>query len=292
MVEVRAARRVERAVLQSVDNGWRPDLIIERHTLFSDAGWRLSRELGVPWVLEVNAPPILERSRFETVLRPKWAQKWQRKVLLAAPTIVVVSRWLQEWLQREIGCTNVHYLPNGCNPVRGNRRRGRALLGIGAADKVIGFVGSMKSWHGFLSLPPIARELGMELVLVGPEKMVDGAICRSFYNPQELADVVSAFDVGIAPYSPDSPQWFCPLKIQLYRTQGVPVVATNVGEIGSLVGDGGMVVPPGDPVLLRHAIEESIGSKVIAHCYSWKQVAAEMLKIAKNYGIDKSVCGT
>ena len=39
---------VEQRVLQLVNAGWVPDLIIERHGLFSDAGWRLFERADRP----------------------------------------------------------------------------------------------------------------------------------------------------------------------------------------------------------------------------------------------------
>src|SRR5687768_7729061 len=62
--EVWAARRVARATLDRVFGGQTLDGLVERHTLFSDAGWRVADRLGIPWVLEVNAPPVQERLRF------------------------------------------------------------------------------------------------------------------------------------------------------------------------------------------------------------------------------------
>ena len=40
MAEVITARRVARRVAADAAEGWMPDLIVERHALFSDAGWR------------------------------------------------------------------------------------------------------------------------------------------------------------------------------------------------------------------------------------------------------------
>jgi glycosyltransferase involved in cell wall biosynthesis len=37
---------------------------------------------------------------------------------------------------------------------------------------------------------------------------------------------------------------------------GVPVVASRVGEIAHVVGNGGVVVPPGDPAALAHALAD------------------------------------
>src|SRR5262249_46078484 len=42
---------------------WRPDAIYERYTVFNLAGLAIARRMGVPHLLEVNAPLRLERAR-------------------------------------------------------------------------------------------------------------------------------------------------------------------------------------------------------------------------------------
>ena len=143
-----------------------PDVVIERHTLFSDAGWRVSDAIDVPWALEVNAPPVLERRRFERLRREAFAEDWLNRVLLQAPVVLAVSRWLKTWLETEIGCRNVRWVPNGVTPLRGVREQA-APLGLQEDDRVVGFVGSLKPWHGLESLAPIAQGAEAKLVL-GP----------------------------------------------------------------------------------------------------------------------------
>jgi starch synthase len=281
LVEVAAARRVSERVLFEARNGWTPDVIVERHTLFSDAGWRLHDALGVPWVLEVNAPPTVERERFEVLRRPRWASRWERSVLQACPTIVTVSRWLVKWLEEEIGCRNVHWVPNGVAAIRGNRARGRALLGLEDEVPVVGFVGSMKPWHGADRLAQIADAAGARLAIVGPPSVdIEGAICTGHLNPQALADAVSAMDVGLAPYPADAPPWFCPLKVLDYRAQGTPVVASDIGETRALVGQGGTVVPADDIEGMIAATRGWLGQRTNRRIRSWHRVGRQMLAIA------------
>ena len=280
MREIRSSRRLVSAVLSQKD--WTPQLIIERHSLFSDAGWRLSDRLGIPWILEVNAPLVQERLRYESVPHLQWAQRWERSVLQAAPAIITVSRWLQNWLQEEIGCRNVLYVPNGANALRGDRCRGRKLLGLTKEEPVVGLLASMKPWHGVERLARVAREVGATSVLIGQGCSADMAdkVC-SFFAVQDLADVVAALDVGLAPYPEDSPPWFCPLKILDYRAQGVPVVASAVGDVPELVGSGGTVCPPGDDEQLISAVHSWLGKRPEADLRSWEDVADEILSVAE-----------
>jgi glycosyltransferase involved in cell wall biosynthesis len=280
IAEIAASRRLTHQVLSSARSGWVPDLIIERHSLFSDAGWRVADSLGVPWALEVNAPPVLERSRFERIRRTQFAKDWEKRVLLRAPTIIAVSRWLHDWLQTEVGCRNVHWVPNGVTPLRGNRDRGRERLGFGPDERVVGFLGSMKPWHGTEYLERIASGAEAKLVLIGPTSSeLPHALCTGHLSGQLLADAVSALDVGLAPYPPDSPPWFCPLKVLDYRAQGTPVVASNIGETSLLVGEGGTMVEPGDVQSMIDATRYWIGRRTTPRLRSWHRVGAQMIDI-------------
>ena len=282
LTEVISARRIARSVIHSAHEGWVPALVIERHSLFSDAGWRIHDRLGVPWVLEVNAPLWEERRRFEALRRPAWALSWERRVLLAAPCIVAVSRWLVRWLREDVGCRNVHWVANGAALRAGDRTAGRARLGVGMREPVIGFVGSMKPWHGLHRLAGIAAAVGARLALIGRlgegVEVPAGALVTQHLDPASLADVVAALDVGLAPYPADAPPWFCPLKILDYRAQGTPVVATDVGECATLVGEGGTVVPPDDDAALIAAVRRWLGRRrPPPAARPWSAVAAEVI---------------
>jgi glycosyltransferase involved in cell wall biosynthesis len=102
-------------------------------------------------------------------------------------------------------------------------------------------------------------------------------ICPGHLGPQALADAVAALDVGLAPYPPDAPPWFCPLKILDYRAQGTPVVASDLGDVRALVERGGSVVPAGDDDAFVEAVRSWIGRRVRPAVRSWEQVAGELL---------------
>ncbi|RME23826.1 MAG: glycosyltransferase [Deltaproteobacteria bacterium] len=289
--EIRTARRIARRVIDDARAGDVPDLVIERHSLFSDAGWRVHDTLGVPWVLEVNAPPCRERRRFERLRRPRLAAEWERAVLRAAPLVVCVSTWLRRWLVEDLGCRRVVRIPNGVTPRRGNRELGRARLGLDPDEPVIGFVGSMKPWHGVGRLGAVARRVGARLVLIGeqrpPERFLqpgehlpENVLWTGHLASQGLADAVAALDVGLVPYREDAPPWFCPLKVLDYRAQGTPVVGTDVGDTAALTGTGGTIVPPDDDDALVEATQAWLGRRVAPHVRSWRQVGEEILAAA------------
>lgn len=278
--EVRTARSIAEAVERDALEGWVPDVLIERHTLFSDAGWRLHDRLGIPWILEVNAPPLQERSRYEEVVRPALAARWERQVLQAAPHVVAVSRWLVTWLEEEVGCRDVRWVPNGVDPLRGDRARGRAILGAKPDEPLLGFVGSSKPWHDLDTARTLAGRLGIRLAVVGTAEAGPAApdlLQPGFLTKQDLADAISAFDVGLALYPTAAPDWFSPLKVLAYRAQGTPVVATRTGDVPALVETGGSVVQPGDLSATALAIQRWLGRRAPRRVRSWSTVAQEVL---------------
>lgn len=281
--EIRAARRISRAVIEAAHAGDAPALLIERHSLFCDAGWRVRERLGTPWVLEVNAPLAQERSRYEVIRTPRLANRWERDVLRAAPAIVAVSDWLVTWLREEIGARNVTRVWNGTEGLPGDRARGRAALGLGADEPAVGFVGSMKPWHGLERAARLAGALGARLVLIGPTPADPprGALLTGHLGPQALADAVAALDLGLAPYPADAPPWFCPLKILDYRAQGTPVLATDRGEARALVGEGGAVAPAEDEDLLIELGRAWLGRRAAPWVRAWRDVASEVLAAAR-----------
>lgn len=177
-----------------------------------------------------------------------------------------------DWL-RSLGCENVTLVPNGVEPHVGDREGTRARLGV--HDKlVLGFLGSMKPWHGVERLPglldAIPGSVGL-LVGEGPVVVRHPRII-AFRNVSEAvaADLVAAMDIGLAPYAADAPPWFSPMKIFAYRAQGTPVVATDVGDCARLAGDGGTATSE-----LRDAIEAWRGRRAQPWVRSWEDVARE-----------------
>lgn len=267
--EVVAARRCARAAI-SIE----PELVWERHSLFSDAGWKTHAATGCRWVLEVNAPLVDERLRYESVRRLAWARDWERDVLTAAPEVIAVSAWLAGWL-RSLGCRRVKHVPNGVLPHAGDRGGVRARLGLTDAF-VVGFIGSMKPWHGVerivdvLDAIPDARGL---VVGSGPvEVKHPRCITIGQVSEREVADHAAAMDVGLAPYAADAPPWFCPLKVLAYRAQGTPVVASDVGDCRLLVGEGGVLTDD-----LVGGVRSWRGRRCAPWTRSWADVVAEGL---------------
>lgn len=127
------------------------DLVYERYSLFSDAGAHAAAELTerrgrrVPLVVEVNAP-LVEEQRDHRVLHDELgARAATRRALDHAEIVSCVSEPVAAWARAAApgAARRVMVLPNGVN-TRRIRRAGRAP----GAPFTVGFVGTLKPWHG------------------------------------------------------------------------------------------------------------------------------------------------
>ncbi len=274
--EIYTARRCTHPAL-----GLRPTLLWERYTLFSDAGWKAARHSKARWILEVNAPLVEERARFESLAQRALAEHWERRILGAAGAegeVVAVSRWLVDWLGG-MGI-KARLLSNGVSRHVGNREAARRALGFADDDFVVGFLGSMKPWHGVEALPGVVEQIPGAVGLCvgdGPVKLEHPRVRTvGQVNEARAADLVAAMDVGLAPYRSDAPPWFCPLKILAYRAQGTPVVATDTGDCALVTGTGGSVVSRVEDLV--EAAAQWRGRRCTPHVRGWDEVVEEALR--------------
>ncbi|GEM_PF-1570228 len=245
-VDARAAsRRAVRAVRR-----FGPSLVYERYALFADAGRRIRRDAGVPWVLEVNAPRAWEAALFEGLPVTRRMIEAETALLRAADRVVVVSAALEAWVRaRGVAADRVALVPNGASaspaaPPRGPFR--------------IGYAGTFKPWHRLPeSVPALARlasERGptvLELHGDGPDRArliaaLEGVSIRvedrSWAAPDTLDAARTRWHVAWVPapaaWPPDPDRarrledllgepcparWFDPLKGAEARAAGLPV---------------------------------------------------------------------
>lgn len=284
------------------------DLVYERYSLWSYAGMAFAREAGCKSVLEVNAPLIDEQRTWRELPFEAQAEAVLCQALAAAGTIIAVSPGVKAWLDSypQTG-DRAHVVANGVNLQRfsGHTRRQNGV-------PTIGFLGTLKPWHGlqtliaaFELLHQHGRQIRLSIVGDGPEytavqqwlaergllEMTDfaGAV-----PPEEVPARLAEMDIGVAPYPQVDGFYFSPLKIYEYMAAGLAVIASRTGHLAEVVSDGrtGLLVAPGCPQALCEAIEcllddsalrqrlGDAGRRQVANAQSWDRVVARILQLA------------
>ena len=107
-----------------------------------------ARAWDVPGLLEVNAPLIEEQAEHRGLVNRAGAERIAQRVFAAATALIAVSQEVAAYLGRQPTVRGrIHVIPNGVDPSRFPADC-RPVLPRGSADFVVGFVGSLKRWHG------------------------------------------------------------------------------------------------------------------------------------------------
>lgn len=122
--------------------------------------------------------------------------------------------------------------------------------------------------------------------------MGDKIIFTGFVPHEETAKYIAAADVCVACFeNNDITQCKSPLKLAEYLASGKAIVASNVGEARNMVGGAGILVEPGNHVVLANAINEflfhpnlrmrvsDIARKRALEKYNWSWTAENLLDI-------------
>lgn len=259
------------SALREVVSTFRPDLIYERYSPFAVAGVMTAKRLGVRHLLEVNAPLAWEGRRYRRQALQEAAESLEQAAIAATSLVVTVSRELREMLVAAGAApSKVAVVPNGVDAElfspEGETYRD------GLEDRVvIGFVGSLKPWHGVELLAEAFRQLAPDsrfhLLIVGdgPEaplidsldRELPGRVTRVGAVPHaDVPKYLRAMDIAVAPYPALERFYFSPLKVLEYMAVGRAVVATGVGQLAEMIraGVNGLLVEPGRPGALTDAI--------------------------------------
>jgi len=259
-----------RAVAALRASDFSPDLVYERFSLFHKGGAAIAAALDVPHFLEVNAPLIEEHERHRGLSLRAVAEAARSECFQSASHIVTVSEALKAYVEAAgISPYRVTCLPNGVDVDRFNPSadaqliRDRHALG---GRPVIGFVSSLKPWHGlgflFDALALIGRWRKDHLLMVvgnGPgfdysteraeEEDIKGRVILTGKVPHaEIPSYLAAMDLTVAPYQAEEGFYVSPLKVLESLAAGRPVVAPRLGQLNDLIEDGatGLLYQPGD----------------------------------------------
>jgi glycosyltransferase involved in cell wall biosynthesis len=318
---------VERAVRERVARSIDPDLelelslcqpfdfIYERYSLWSYAGMKYARKMGIPGILEVNAPLILEQEKYRGLVDKLEAEAIARRVFQAATTIIAVSREIKNYVSQYVSDRDkIRVIPNGVNPQRFTNH----LFERNSEEFTVGFVGSLKPWHGIpVLIDAFARfhcnHPQSRLLIVGDGKERDSLIAKvaeknlesavhftGAVAPETIPHWLAQMDVAVAPYPASKDFYFSPLKVYEYMAARLPVVASNIGQISEVIEDGvnGLLVTPGDGAALTEGLEQLWRSPVfrrrlgttaratILQHHTWERVAEQILWFARQQNME------
>ncbi|MDO5661278.1 MAG: glycosyltransferase family 4 protein [Brachybacterium sp.] len=249
------------------------DLVYERYSLFADTAARLAGR--IPSILEVNAPLVDEQRRHRSLADEAGAISATVAQLQGASLVSCVSGQVAAWaLQHGAVPDRLQVTPNGVNTARitpSPARSPRHPSPGHRAPVTVGFVGTLKPWHGTdVLVQALARtrgDLTLEVCGTGPEQSALEELAADlrlgsrirFHGavpPEKVPGVLHRLDIACAPYPPGD-HYFSPLKVYEYLAAGLPVVASAIGAIPEILQHGrlGRLVPPGDVDALASALD-------------------------------------
>lgn len=233
----------------------------------------------LPWLLR-DSPHRLVLYAHNDVLR-SYSRAEARRVLGTVAAIVCVSESLAGQIRASLpsglvdrvrvvgnGVDCDQFSPRTAPPETGPASVGRALR-VGILGRVISEKGAdvLVRAAGLLARDDIeflvvgSRGFARDAELTSYERelrrLADTSGARVRFEPfvdrPSLPDLLRSLDVLVVPSRWPDP---CPLTAGEGMATGLPVIASRIGGLPEVVGDAGMLVPPGDPEALAAAIAE------------------------------------
>jgi len=252
------------------------DLVYERYSLFAYAAMEYARNQSIAGVLEVNSPLVEEQLRYRTLLNAELAEQLTRRVMVAAGVVIAVSEEVAQYVGKQrLDQEQIHVIPNGVDIHRFKQQCARDRMPP-SGSFTIGFVGTLKPWHGVASLIEALSVMNAQgesarLLIVGdgPERgslesqaskvMNNGTTRVEFIgavHPREVPLLLARMDVAVAPYPEQEHFYFSPLKLIEYMAAGLPTVASRIGQIANTIvhEETGLLYQAGDVQGLASAL--------------------------------------
>jgi glycosyltransferase involved in cell wall biosynthesis len=267
---------------------------------------------GYPTVATIHHPITVDRDTEVDAagswLRRMKVRRWysfltmQKRVSRRISNIITVSECSKRDIGREfrLPADRFHVVPNGINadffyPLEGVKRRDDMILVTNSADT------PLKGLRYLLeAVADIRRKRKIRVVVIGTPKK-DGVIERLIAD-LSLGDTVQftgriAYE-EFARYYAEATMAVIPSLYEGFGMPageamacGVPVISTSGGALPEVVGDAGILVPPGDATALRDAItallddperRRSLGEAGLArvrNSLTWRHAAQKTVEV-------------
>lgn len=234
---------------------FKPDVVYERYNLFLLSGVMLKWRLGLPLLLEVNAPLAEERQRFGGLGLPGLANWAEGLVWRGADAVLPVTQVLAGHVRaRRVPEQRIAVIPNGINeahfaaaPAMG---AAKAALGWDAA-LVLGCTGFVRDWHGvdrvirWLADGSASAQARLLMVGDGPARaeleslalelgVAEKVRFTGFVPREQVPALVAAFDIAL---QPAVVPYASPLKLFEYMALGKAIVAPRVPNLQEVLTD-------------------------------------------------------
>jgi alpha-maltose-1-phosphate synthase len=272
------------------------EALFERLAPGSAAGSRAAARLGIPHLIDFDAPLRAGARRFPGLDEPGGITRLEREVLARAERVFAASGPLAKHALR-CGASRVEVLPDGVAVERHPRRRrqdGRRPVAV--------FAGRVRPWHGIETVAAAWRlmgEVAPVLVVAGDAGesvgMLEGAgaVLLGPIPHRQVPAVLAEADIGLATYGSTAPDHLSPLKLFEYMGAGLATVAAELPATRDLASqEQAVLVPRGDPEALAAAVaglavdsprRDRIGKAaraLVADAHTWRHRARRVIEHA------------
>jgi glycosyltransferase involved in cell wall biosynthesis len=282
-----AINRLARDAGARLAHSRRPSFIYQRHQALGTCGVEVAHQLGVPAVLEWNGSEAWVHEHWNRSHRlgrviTHMIRAGERYVATRADVLAAVSSHAAE-MALEAGApgARVIVVPNAVDYPAIQSWASQVTSDRSAPQ--VGWVGSYGPWHGAEVLVRAIRLLPEEvralMIGEGQRRPVCERLARELgvweriewagaLPHAETVSRLSRCSVLVSPHVPleKTPFFGSPTKIFEYMAIGRPIVASALAQLGEVLEDRvtALLVPPGDPSALAHAIRKLLGDHKLA----------------------------